>query len=84
MIETKGCGGCIPQKVWVVILYKAKKWHASTCTSEVIGCLVFYELSKLRLRAQTPKKGLIKYIIGEAEGVVGATPEGMGWVFCIS
>ena len=24
------------------------------------------------------KKGLIKCIIGEAEGVVGSTPEGMG------
>ena len=38
-------------KVWVTILYKAQKLHASTCTTlEAIGHLV-YELSKLRVRA---------------------------------
>ena len=49
-------------------------------TSEAIGRLV-YELSKLRLRAHirwTFKKSLIKCIIGDAGGVVGSTPEGMG------
>ena len=72
--------GTIPRKYeWLYFMYKAQKWHASTCTTlEAIG----YELSKLRLRAHilwTFKKGLIKSIIGEAGGVVGSTPEGMGY-----
>ena len=48
-----GVVGTIPKKikVWVTILYKTQKLHASICTTlETIGHLV-YELSKLRLRA---------------------------------
>ena len=49
-------------------------------TSEAIGCLV-NELSKLIKSTHTFdglfKRSLIKCIIGEAGGVVGATPEGI-------
>ena len=75
----------IKQWVWwaqslesMAILYKAQKRHASTCTTlEAIGHLVY----ELRLKTHiwwTFKKGWIKCIIGEAGGVVGSTPEGMG------
>ena len=71
-----GVMGTIPSMGPVVILYKAQKSHASTCTTlEAIGHLV-YELSKLRLRAHIDGllKSQIKCIIGEAGGVVGFNP----------
>ena len=60
---------------WVVNLIKQKNdMHAST-TLQKLSCLKF---RGLHLFDQFLKKGLIKCIIDEAGGVVGATPEGMG------
>ena len=68
-------------KVWVVIFYKVQEWHAYICsTSEAIYTVW---LLNYHIKIKTYVKDilylmdfLIKYIIDEAGGVVGVTPEG--------
>ena len=70
-------------KVYVATFIRHKNdMHVPAALQKLtIGGLVF-ELSKLKFRARNLDdgllKGLIQYIINEARGVVGATPESMG------
>ena len=71
-------------KVWLAIFYKTQEWHACPAVHRklAIGCLVF-ELSKLKFKAHNLFDGLLKGFNKMhsrwSRGVMGATPEGLGY-----